>query len=204
MPPKSPLKSVRRQRPPQARTLVSTAFDVMGGAPGAMKASTVASQVPASCLKSSCSGPGLGIGGSAAAGARTTGAAASVASRVRYSSRLHLMGGPPVFRTRFDTTLRRSRSSRERALKPRQQIELPEMGLLGPVERFHPVHLEHGEAEDVDPRDRSRAAREVARAAEDPRLGRAVPGDAGVEEGADLHRDRPVEILAAEEAEQRG
>src|SRR2546428_1726297 len=95
MPPKSPLKSVTRQRPPQATTFVSTALEVMGGAPGAIQASTVASQVPASCLKSSCSGPGLGIGGSAGACARTAGAAATVATRVRNSNRSGLIGGPP-------------------------------------------------------------------------------------------------------------
>src|SRR5437879_825625 len=112
MPPKSALKSVTRQRPPQPTTFVSTAFEVMGGAPGAIQDSTVASQVPASCLKSSCSGPGLGIGGSAVAWARTAGAAANAANSVRNSSRLDLIGRPPLdFSDKVDTTSRWSQTS---------------------------------------------------------------------------------------------
>src|SRR5206468_9922004 len=159
MPPKSPLNSVTRQRPPQPSTFVSTAFEVMGGAPGAIQDSTVSSQVPASCLKSSCSGPGLGIGGSAGACARTAGATATVATRVRNSSRSDLIGGPPwIAQIRFDTTSPRSCASRAAFLKPGQQVELPEVALQGPVERLHPVHLQYRETEDVDAGHRPRAA----------------------------------------------
>jgi hypothetical protein len=35
----------------------------MGGAPGAMNISTVASHVPSSCFSTACSGPGFGAGG---------------------------------------------------------------------------------------------------------------------------------------------
>jgi hypothetical protein len=61
--PISPLKSVMRQRPPHPITLVSVPLEVMGGAPGAMNISTVASQVPSSCFRIACSGPGFGPDG---------------------------------------------------------------------------------------------------------------------------------------------
>src|SRR5438552_1093684 len=59
-----------RQSPPQPTTLVSTPLEVMGGAPGAMNISTTASQVPSSCLKTMCSGPGFGMGMPCCAAAR--------------------------------------------------------------------------------------------------------------------------------------
>src|ERR1700704_550311 len=60
---KEPLKSEIRHRPPQKTRAVSTPLDTAGGAPGTMKDSPFASQVPAPSLKSACSGPGLGSGG---------------------------------------------------------------------------------------------------------------------------------------------
>src|SRR5688500_4409240 len=59
----SPLKSVIRHRPLQPRVLTSTPLDVIGGFPGSAMISTVASQVPTSIFRTSCSGPGLGVGG---------------------------------------------------------------------------------------------------------------------------------------------
>ena len=56
------LKSVTVQRPPSMRLTVSTPLETVGGLPGSI-ISTVASQVPTSCLSNSCSGPGLGSGG---------------------------------------------------------------------------------------------------------------------------------------------
>src|SRR5882724_5988588 len=58
-----PLKYEIRHRPPQATRLVSVPLDTAGGAPGTMKDSTFASQVPATSLNIACSGPGLGSGG---------------------------------------------------------------------------------------------------------------------------------------------
>src|SRR5258707_8598624 len=60
---KEPLKSEIRHSPPQLTRLVSTPLDTAGGAPGTMKDSTFASQVPATSLNIACSGPGLGSGG---------------------------------------------------------------------------------------------------------------------------------------------
>src|SRR5713226_7815089 len=58
-----PLKSEIRHRPPQPTRLVSVPLETAGGAPGTMKDSTFASQVPATSLNIACSGPGLGSGG---------------------------------------------------------------------------------------------------------------------------------------------
>src|SRR5207245_9383945 len=83
-----PLKSVIRHRPPQPTREVSTPLDTAGGAPGTMKDSTVASQVPASSLKIACSGPGLGSGGipcGAAAGVEGLSCAVTRARRPRTS-----------------------------------------------------------------------------------------------------------------------
>src|SRR5687768_15243014 len=55
------LKSVMRHRPPQPTVFTSTPFDVIAGAPGAVSSIT-ASHVPASCVSTACSGPGLGTG----------------------------------------------------------------------------------------------------------------------------------------------
>ncbi len=59
IPPKSPLKSLIRQSPPQPIVLTSVPLLTVGGAPG-MNISTVASQVPASIASTLCSGPGIG------------------------------------------------------------------------------------------------------------------------------------------------
>jgi hypothetical protein len=58
----SPLKSVIKHSPPQPTIATSVPFDVITGAPGG-DISMTASQVPSSIFRSSCSGPGLGIGG---------------------------------------------------------------------------------------------------------------------------------------------
>src|SRR6185369_8913962 len=105
--PISPLKSVIRQSPPQPMTLVSTPLEVMGGAPGAMNISTVASQAPSSCLRMACSGPGLGMGGMPSWAARgpariTAATAAASAVLIRFiappsseRSRAGLWPAPP-------------------------------------------------------------------------------------------------------------
>src|SRR5260221_13799160 len=56
------LKSVIVQRPPVINDTVSVPFVTTGGLPGST-ISTAASQVPTSCLSTSCSGRGLGSGG---------------------------------------------------------------------------------------------------------------------------------------------
>src|SRR3990170_5086343 len=80
------LKSLIRHSPPQPIVLVSVPLLVIGGAPGAMNISTVASQVPASISSTLCSGPGFGIGMSCATAglAKTSAAARPSAALVRY------------------------------------------------------------------------------------------------------------------------
>src|SRR4051794_40377315 len=62
MPMSSPWTSWTRHRPPPIRVFVSTALETCGLPPGSIRDSTVASQTPASFLRTPCSGPGLGSG----------------------------------------------------------------------------------------------------------------------------------------------
>src|SRR5207237_760923 len=70
-------------RPRQPTRLVSTPLETDGGAPGAMKDSTFASQVPAASLKIACSGPGLGSGGIPCGAAAAPGLSCALARPAR-------------------------------------------------------------------------------------------------------------------------
>src|SRR4051812_43043736 len=101
------------------------------------------------------------------------------------------------------STTPRPPPSRRGVLEAREEVELEERALARPVERLDPVDLEYREPEQVHAGGRARALDQVAVAAEQRRLAGLVPGHARVEEGADLDRERPVEVALAEQAEQR-
>src|SRR4051812_7122945 len=104
--------------------------------------------------------------------------------------------------SRTTSRTRHARLIRRPALEARAQRELPDPAASRTVERTRVIELADGEAEEVDAHERADASYEIAVHAGDAQRAAPAPGGAGVGEHADLDRQRPVEVAAAEGAPQ--